>query len=42
MLDRLVGGDDWMTLYLTSRTLLGSVNVKIPGVSVPVPKKTTG
>jgi gluconolactonase len=36
------GGDDWKTLYFTSRTHLGSVNVKIPGVPVPVPKKTTG
>jgi sugar lactone lactonase YvrE len=36
------GGDDWRTLYFTSRTHLGSVNVKIPGVPVPVPKKTTG
>jgi len=34
------GGDDWKTLYFTSRTHLGSVNVKIPGVAVPVPKKT--
>jgi gluconolactonase len=36
------GGDDWKTLYFTSRTHLGAVNVKIPGVPVPVPKKTTG
>ena len=33
------GGDDWKTLYFTSRTHLGSVNVKIAGVPVPVPKK---
>lgn len=33
------GGDDWKTLYFTSRNHLGSVNVKIPGVAVPVPKK---
>jgi hypothetical protein len=36
------GGDDWKTFYFTSRTYLGSVTVKIPGVPVPVPKKTTG
>jgi gluconolactonase len=29
------GGDDWKTLYFTSRNHLGSVNVKIPGVPVP-------
>jgi gluconolactonase len=29
------GGDDWKTLFFTSRTTLGSVNVKIPGVPVP-------
>ncbi len=36
------GGDDWKTLYFTSRTHLGSVNVKIPGLPVPVsaPKKS--
>ncbi len=33
------GGDDWKTLYFTSRGHLGSVNVKIPGVPVPVGKK---
>jgi gluconolactonase len=33
------GGDDWKTLYFTSRNHLGSVNVKIPGVPVPVAKK---
>jgi gluconolactonase len=32
------GGDDWKTLYFTSRTHLGSVNVKIAGVPVPTPK----
>jgi gluconolactonase len=36
------GGDDWKTLYFTSRTHLGAVNVRTPGVPVPVPKKTTG
>jgi hypothetical protein len=35
-------GDDWKTLYFTSRTNLSSDNVKIPGVPVPVPKKITG
>jgi gluconolactonase len=29
------GGDDWRTLYFTSRSHLGSVNVKIPGLPVP-------
>jgi gluconolactonase len=33
------GGDDWKTLYFTSRTHLGAVNVKIPGLPVPTPKK---
>ena len=27
------------TIYFTSRNHLGSVNVKIPGLSVPTPKK---
>lgn len=30
------GGDDWKTIYFTSRTHLGSVNVNIPGIPVPV------
>ena len=30
------GGDDWKTVYFTSRNHLGSVKVKIPGVPVPV------
>jgi gluconolactonase len=36
------GGDDWKTLYFTSRTHLGSVNVKISGLPVPAsaPKKS--
>jgi gluconolactonase len=34
------GGDDWKTLYFTSRSTLFSVNVKIAGVPVPVKKKT--
>src|SRR5262249_57590665 len=33
------GGDDWKTLYFTSRNHLGSVNVKIPGIPVPVAKQ---
>jgi gluconolactonase len=33
------GGDDWKTLYFTSRNHLGSVNVKIPGNPVPAVKK---
>jgi len=33
------GGDDWKTLYFTSRTHLGSVNVKIAGLPVPASKK---
>jgi gluconolactonase len=32
------GGDDWKTLYFTSRNHLGSVKVKIPGIPVPVTK----
>jgi sugar lactone lactonase YvrE len=35
------GGDDWRTLYFTSRSTLFSVNVKIAGVPVPVKKSTT-
>ena len=34
------GGDDWKTLYFTTRSTLFSVNVKIPGVPVPVKKRT--
>jgi sugar lactone lactonase YvrE len=30
------GGDDWRTLYFTSRNHLGSVAIKIPGIPVPV------
>ena len=32
------GGDDWRTLYFTSRNHLGSVKVKIPGIPVPAKK----
>jgi gluconolactonase len=34
------GGDDWKTLYFTTRSTLFSVNVRIAGVPVPVKKKT--
>jgi len=30
------GGDDWKTLYVTSRNHLGAVEVKIAGIPVPV------
>ena len=33
------GGDDWKTLYFTSRNHLGSVNVRIPGLPVPTQKR---
>jgi gluconolactonase len=33
------GGDDWKTLYFTSRNQLGSVRVNIPGNPVPAVKK---
>jgi gluconolactonase len=33
------GGNDWRTLFFTTRNTLGSVNVKIPGIPVPVAKK---
>src|ERR1700731_4463508 len=33
------GGDDWRTLYITSRNHLGAVKVKIPGLAVPVAAK---
>jgi gluconolactonase len=36
------GGDDWKTLYFTTRDILGAVNVKIAGVPVPVPAKKQG
>jgi gluconolactonase len=32
------GGDDWKTLFFTSRGHLGSVKVKIPGIPVPAAK----
>jgi gluconolactonase len=33
------GGDDWKTLYFTSRTHLGSIKIKVPGIPVPVAMK---
>jgi len=33
------GGDDWKSLYFTSRNHLGAVNVKIAGVPVPPQKR---
>jgi gluconolactonase len=33
------GGNDWKTLYFTSRDHLGSVNLKIAGLPVPTPAK---
>jgi hypothetical protein len=30
------GGSDWKTLFFTSRTTLGSVELKVPGMPVPV------
>jgi gluconolactonase len=33
------GGDDWKTLYFTSRNHLGAINVKIAGVRVPPQKR---
>jgi gluconolactonase len=33
------GGDDWKTLFFTSRSALGAVNLKVAGLPVPVAKK---
>jgi gluconolactonase len=33
------GGDDWKTLYFTTRGTLNMVNLKIAGVPVPARKK---
>jgi gluconolactonase len=33
------GGDDWKTLYFTSRNHLGAVTVKVPGLPVPAARK---
>ena len=35
------GGDDWKTLYFTTRSTLYTVNLKVAGVPVPVGKKGT-
>ena len=35
------GGDNWGTLYFTTRSTLFSVNLKVAGLPVPV-KKSTG
>jgi gluconolactonase len=35
------GGNDWKTLFFTTRSTLGSVNLKVPGTPVPVPKKAS-
>ncbi len=34
------GGADWKTLYFTTRTQLGSVNLQVAGLPVPPEKKT--
>jgi len=34
------GGDDWKTLYFTTRASLNMVNVKIAGIPVPAKKKS--
>jgi gluconolactonase len=31
------GGDDWKTLYFTTRNTLGSIAVNVAGVPVPAP-----
>jgi gluconolactonase len=33
------GGDDWRTLYFTSRNHLGAVQIKVAGLPVPAQKK---
>jgi gluconolactonase len=35
------GGEDWRTLYFTTRSTLFSVNVKVPGVPVPARKRAS-
>ena len=35
------GGDDWKTLYFTTRSTLGSVKLKIAGMPVPARKQKT-
>jgi len=34
------GGDDWKTLYITTRHFLIGVNLKVAGVPVPAPRKS--
>ena len=34
------GGDDWKTLYFTSRSSLYMVNLQTPGIPVPVKKRS--
>jgi gluconolactonase len=34
------GGDDWKTLFFTTRTQLGMVKLKVPGMPVPAGKKS--
>ena len=34
------GGNDWRTLYFTSRNHLGAISMKIPGIPVPVGKRS--
>jgi gluconolactonase len=34
------GGNDWRTLYFTTRSTLFSVNVKVPGLPVPAKKRS--
>jgi gluconolactonase len=34
------GGDDWKTLFFTTRTQLGMVKLKVPGMPVPAVKKS--
>jgi gluconolactonase len=35
------GGDDWKTLYFTTRSTLYTVSLKVAGMPVPVGKKGT-
>src|SRR6516162_7747383 len=35
------GGDDWKTLYFTNWYYLGAVKVKVPGIPVPTPKRSS-
>jgi gluconolactonase len=33
------GGDDWSTLYFTTTRTLGAVELRIPGIAVPTPRR---